>query len=563
MNSFPMFKWLIRGLAVSLGLTLAWYAAAPVRSQDGPRTSAVLAKIPADAAAFLHIKAGDVWKAEAAAGFRDMIANAGPEALLAFNKRFTPAPSTLDSLAAYVLPPSEDGPPAIGILAGFADDFDQTKVLKALLPKGIEKNHFGQKYFEDGAADITVRIINAKTLLISNRAMMQRLVSYDAKETGPLTPHFAAAGGKAIYAAIDVTSMPKELLDNMPDSFRPIAAAKEVVLTGDLGKDLALKLTMRYPDAGAASAADQAAREGLKMARTQMTQLMKDAEEKVKKPAKDKTAALMELPEAIGDLLGLASMRSLDQFLTSPPFTKQGDSLVMDYRFDPSNPQTVASTMAMAVGVMVPAVAKTREAAVRVKGQNNLKQLALAMLNHHEAHLAFPAHAIYTKDKKKALLSWRVSLLPYLEQDALYKQFKLDEPWDSDDNKKLIAQMPSIYLDPEAPPSKEPGQTHYQAFVGGGAGFRLDVRGTKIFEVQDGPSNTIMFATATNPVTWTKPDDLAYAANKPLPKLGYGGKAFSVAMFDGTVRTIQPKTAERVLRAIITMAGGELISDDF
>ena len=61
-------------------------------------------------------------------------------------------------------------------------------------------------------------------------------------------------------------------------------------------------------------------------------------------------------------------------------------------------------------------------------------------------------------DKKgKKLLSWRVQILPYIEQDNLYKQFKLDEPWDSEHNKKLIRQMPRIYMLPAAPISYEFG----------------------------------------------------------------------------------------------------------
>src|SRR5207244_1891840 len=121
----------------------------PVRSQDGPQGAAVLAKVPADAAAFVHIKAADIWRADAAAGFRQMITQAGPAALTAFNKRFIPAPATLESVTAYVLPPGDDGPVAVGILLAFSEDFDQTKVLKALLPDAKERNHFGQKYVEE------------------------------------------------------------------------------------------------------------------------------------------------------------------------------------------------------------------------------------------------------------------------------------------------------------------------------------------------------------------------------------------------------------------------------
>src|SRR5262245_18711959 len=83
-------------------------------------------------------------------------------------------------------------------------------------------------------------------------------------------------------------------------------------------------------------------------------------------------------------------------------------------------------------------------AAHRRESQNNLKQLALAFHNHLAAYKYFPAAAAFSKGKKP-LLSWRVAILPYIEQQALYKDFKLDEPWDSPLNKKLIPKMPKIF----------------------------------------------------------------------------------------------------------------------
>src|SRR5262245_56693586 len=75
---------------------------------------------------------------------------------------------------------------------------------------------------------------------------------------------------------------------------------------------------------------------------------------------------------------------------------------------------------------------------------NNLKQIGVAMHTYHDKHRSFPAAAIYGKDGK-ALLSWRVALLPYLGLEALYKEFKLDEPWDSAHNKRLLEKMPAVY----------------------------------------------------------------------------------------------------------------------
>jgi hypothetical protein len=196
---------------------------------------------------------------------------------------------------------------------------------------------------------------------------------------------------------------------------------------------------------------------------------------------------------------------------------------------------------------------------------NNLKQIALAIHNYADAFRGLPAHAIYSKDGKTPLLSWRVAVLPYLVQDNLYRQFKLDEPWDSEHNKKLIPLMPMVYLDPNAPAANEPGRTNYQIFVGGGAAWERSPKQLTFPKTfADGTSNTIMIAEAGDPVVWTKPDDLEYDPAKPLPKLGTdptGG--FIAAMADGSVRVITPKVTEKTLRAAITAAGGETLGPDW
>jgi len=95
-------------------------------------------------------------------------------------------------------------------------------------------------------------------------------------------------------------------------------------------------------------------------------------------------------------------------------------------------------------GVVMPAIAKFREAAVRTESMNNLKQIGVAMHMYYDVYKTLPAQASYDKTKRP-LLSWRVHLLPYLDQAALYKQFNLDEPWDSPNNKALLDFMPAVY----------------------------------------------------------------------------------------------------------------------
>ncbi len=121
----------------------------------------------------------------------------------------------------------------------------------------------------------------------------------------------------------------------------------------------------------------------------------------------------------------------------------------------------------MGIALLLPAVQAVREAARRAQCTNNLKQIGLALHNYHSATNGFPAAAITSKDGKP-LLSWRVAILPFIEQQNLYNEFHLDEAWDSPHNKALIARMPKTYLCPTAPVRQE-GTTTYKAFVGGGA----------------------------------------------------------------------------------------------
>src|SRR5205823_763689 len=117
----------------------------------------------------------------------------------------------------------------------------------------------------------------------------------------------------------------------------------------------------------------------------------------------------------------------------------------------------------------------------------------------------------------KPLLSWRVLLLPYIEQDNLYKQFKLDEPWDGPTNKKLLARMPNVYKHPFAK-TTTPHGTFYQVATGKGTIFE-GKRGIRIQEITDGTSNTILVAEAARDVPWSKPADMPFDAQN-LPKLG-------------------------------------------
>lgn len=203
---------------------------------------------------------------------------------------------------------------------------------------------------------------------------------------------------------------------------------------------------------------------------------------------------------------------------------------------------------------------KFRQGVQRAQSQNNLKQIALAMHNYLDTYKAFPPAAIRGKDGK-LLLSWRVAILPYIEELPLYQQFKLDEPWDSAHNKKLLEKMPKIYA-PVNGQTKEPHATYYQVFTGPGTAFE-GPKGLPISEFQDGTSNTVLVVEAGVAVPWSKPEDLTYRPKQDLPKLGgLFTDGFNAALADGSVRWIRRNFDVPTFRLFITRNDGQPIDLD-
>ena len=172
----------------------------------------------------------------------------------------------------------------------------------------------------------------------------------------------------------------------------------------------------------------------------------------------------------------------------------------------------------------------------------NLKQIGIAFHAYADSSVGNLPIDIRDKDGK-ALLSWRVAILPYIEENDLYKQFKLDEPWDSANNKKLIEKMPKIYA-PVRVKAKE-GETFYQVFTGEKAVFGPKKNPRMPESFPDGTSNTGLVFEAGDPVIWSKPADMVFDEKKAVPKLG-GSVRRRVQRRPGRrVRRATPQEAER------------------
>lgn len=206
---------------------------------------------------------------------------------------------------------------------------------------------------------------------------------------------------------------------------------------------------------------------------------------------------------------------------------------------------------------------KWRNNNYREQRMNRFKQINLGMLNYESAMKSYPAHATYDAEGRP-LLSWRVHTLPYLEQSQLYKQFHLDEPWDSAHNRKLIDQMPEVFTDPDPAVRAaigDQGRTTYVVPTGEVLLFG-GKEGKPIKAVSDGTSNTILAVEVVpeRAVVWTKPADWEVDLADVLAGVKRNDRdGFVAGWCDGHASYISNDNDPAVLKKLLTPAGGEVI----
>lgn len=240
--------------------------------------------------------------------------------------------------------------------------------------------------------------------------------------------------------------------------------------------------------------------------------------------------------------------------------TKNGFQMI-----DRSTLPGVSLNSSVAIAMILPAVQQVRAAARRATSMNNLRQLAIACHNYESALQAFPP--AYRTDKGgKKLLSWRVEILPFLEQGELYEKFHHDERWDSPHNKALIEEMPDVFCHPQLT-NLEKGKTVYLGVAGQQSIFvpSASRKGTKISQVTDGLTNTLLLVEANEgrAVYWTQPDDFNVDEIEDLNAAlrgNWGIEGFLAVKGDGSVETLVLDDA--VLRKMATINGEEVLSSE-
>jgi hypothetical protein len=204
--------------------------------------------------------------------------------------------------------------------------------------------------------------------------------------------------------------------------------------------------------------------------------------------------------------------------------------------------------------LIFPAITKVREAAARVNEQNNMKQISLGMINH-----ASNTNKLPPADQN---LSWRVHILPYIEQDSLYRQFDRNAAWNAGKNSTLADTFIKTYQSPlDDPPT---AQTHYRVFTGEDSVFDPNnLRRGYPGGIADGTSNTVLIIDTAETVPWPAPKEVLLQKGGQFPEFGHPKRSqILVAMCDASVRAVDKKAMDAAkIRALATANGGEAIGD--
>jgi len=345
---------------------------------------------------------------------------------------------------------------------------------------------------------------------------------FDPSDDAPLTGALNAAAGKDVIVAGMTGPAIKNLLAAWPEKEREFAAladARAVTVRVGITPDFVLNVSADFRDGPSA----RRARPALAGLSTWTTETLQKT---VRGMGKDE--------ERFADLFGAALKNAGEPQL-------DGKSVTLTVAMKGEASVQAAEAAARS------AAARIRASTDRLNEVNYMRQIGLAIHNYHDVHAEFPFKERTPRGIHPGL-SWRVAILPFIEEEKLFKEFKLDEPWDSENNKKLIRKLPKLFAPPPGVNTK-PGHTFLRMFDGPGTISRV----SKLLDVWNGTSNTLMVVEAADSEIWTKPDELDYDPTKPIPKLGgHFEDGFHILFADGVVRFIKSPANEKELRAWIT-----------
>ncbi len=250
---------------------------------------------------------------------------------------------------------------------------------------------------------------------------------------------------------------------------------------------------------------------------------------------------------------------------------------------------------AVVPALLLPAIQQSRTAARRSQSRNNLKQLGLAMHNYHDSYKSFPAGTIPNeKLKPDERLSFFIELLPFLDQAAVYEKIDKEGGWKDKANRQYVETRIPVFMNPgntpkpmataatakDKPKDINFGPTNYVGMAGIGkdapllpvtserAGVFGYNRKTRLKDMLDGPSNTVMISEASKDYgAWSAGGTATIRSLTKKPYIngpdGIGGPfpgGCNMLMGDGSVRFISQNIDPKTMEGLITIRGGEVVN---
>ena len=528
------------GAAFALGLLLA----ASVRADEPAGTApAELDWIPPTCAGFLHVRVHDLLSGPVGKTLVKAVSAGDPKAIDVFERELGIPLMRIDRVT-VLLPMIDERAhePGIVVRVTTTRPYDRRDVLAALKvrddadrpAKSSSDFHMlpgkGALHFSD---ERTITLMSGEA---GGLALLARYLG--PKKPGPLSAALQTAAGKnQIVAGLDLSQVPRVPPEALPDELRglrTILDAKTATFTANLGDEKSdLAIGFRFGDKADATEGKTTLADGLKALSGFLDKFATDLNRDPKNNA-----------------VQLAVLKEIQNGLASAKISQTDADLHVTAQLNSAGPLGVLASQGAEL---------IKTGSSRTQSQINLKQIGLAFHNYADTYQGvLPPAAIIDKNGRP-LLSWRVAILPYIEQDNLYKQFHLDEPWDSEHNKALIVHMPKIYMLPGDANKHDLPSTYYQVFVGPHAAFegKTGLRFPASFP--DGTSNTIWTAEAEEAVPWTRPADIEYDPTK-MPKIGFHfGDRSNIGFADGSVRALKKSIPEKVWHLLIQRDDGNVI----
>jgi hypothetical protein len=219
---------------------------------------------------------------------------------------------------------------------------------------------------------------------------------------------------------------------------------------------------------------------------------------------------------------------------------------------------------ALLVTLVFPSLQGVRRMLHTTQCRSQLSRIAQALRQYEVLHGTLPP-AYIVDANGKPMHSWRVLILPQLNEHGLYARYHFDEPWDGPNNSQLTKLMPNVFACPSDPDAKLLGETNYMVLVGPKTMFP-DGNSTRIADIEDDPATTILVTeTPVAGVVWLEPKDLNAQRMQFLINSGNTGEIgchhadAHAVMADGTVRKFNQLFPSDYLQGMSTLKGGEEI----